>query len=216
MILQNAHPYCFQGLFILLILAHFLYLAPFVELCSEELASVPRALSASAFIWTYLSDVYLWQYWLRPDWSLWGILSMAATNLGLSVVGYLLAKPQNPESERIAKAVLFTAGINILFQVVFAICLFILQARSYEPFVKNTAVRPWWKWRSSQIPAQDAACNQPLSRSSSVLPLDGIYQMHEYFRKADRRKLSHVFAPVRRLTGKKKKKKKKTQALRRS
>lgn len=201
MILQGAQQYCFHGLIFLLILAHFVYLAPFVALCSEELASVPRALSVSTFVWTYLSDVYLWQYWLRPDWSLWGILSMAAINLGFLVAGYLSAKLQSPESEYIAKIVVLTAGITIIFQMIFAIWCFILQSRSYEPFVKNTAVSLWRNWGSLQIPAQDAARDKSLSRSSKVLSLESVYQMHEHFRKEDTGNLSHIFAPVRHLIG---------------
>lgn len=201
MIPQGAQQYCFNSLVTLLVLAHFLYLAPFVALCSEELASVPRALSACTFAWTYLSDIYLWQYWLRPDLSFWGILSMAAINLGFSVAAYLSAKSQSPDSQYIVKIAVLTAGTTIIVQVILAISLFILQSRSYEPFVKNTAVKPWRNTRSLQIPAQDAACDQPLSRSSNVLPLDSVYQMHEHFRKEGTGNLSYIFAPVRHLTG---------------
>lgn len=204
MILQGAQQYCFNSLFFLLMLAHFVYLAPFVALWSEELAPVPRALSASTFVWTYLSDVCLWQYWLRPDWSFWGILLMAAINLGFLVAGYLSATLQSPESEYIAKIVVLTAGITIIFQMIFAIWIFILQSRSYEPFVKNTAVSRWRNWRSLQIPAQDAACDKPLSHFSSMLPLESVYQMHEHFRKEEAGNLSRIFAPVRHLTGQRK------------
>lgn len=199
MILQSLLPRSLWGLAFALLVTHAYCFFFFVSLIFSELGSVSRALNASTFVLTILSSIWLWQYWLRPDWSPWGILSLATVNLGLSVIGYLSVKWHTPESKSVtARGVLITNGINVTLQAGFAICLYLLLSRSFEPLVRIKAANS--RETRMRISEAGAIRDQSLRHARGLLQLDNLYQTHERLRKEQVGKLSMTFAPVRNLS----------------
>lgn len=199
MILQVLLRRSLWGLTFALLITHIIYLSFFVSLLSYELGPVSRALNASTIVLTFLSIVWLWQYWLRPDWSPWGILSMDAVNLGLSVIAYLSVKWHTPESDGIpARDALIINVVNVTLQAGFSICLYLLLSRSFEPLVRSKAANS--RETRMRIPEAGAVRDQSLSHARDFLQLETLYQTHENFRKEQLGELSMTFAPVRNLS----------------
>lgn len=165
-----------------------------------KLASVPRALTAIAFALNFISHIWLWQYWFRPDWNSRGILFMVIVNLGVSVLGYLSLRRPAPDAENIAKATLVATGVDLTLQASLVACMLLLSARTYEPLIKSPTARSCWMSSSQRVPAQSTACDQPLCHPGGPLSLESLHQAHEYFREEPVSKLSASFAPVRHLS----------------
>lgn len=199
MILQGLLSRSLWGLAFALLVTHAYYFYFFVLLISSELGSVSHALNASIFLLTILSSVWLWQYWLRPDWTPWGILFMATANLGLSVIAYLSVKWHTPQTRGFtARGALITNGINVTLQAGFAICLYLLLSRSFEPLVRSKAANS--RETRMRILEAGAVRDQSLSHARDLLQLENLYQTHERLRKEQVEKLSMTFAPVRNLS----------------
>lgn len=198
MSLQGIISGCIPILLLTVFFVNFSYIYVFGLLFydSVPLAPLPLIVSAFAFVWTCLSVIWLWQYWLRPDWSPWRIISTSAINLSLSLVEFHSVRWESPSSEQYALASLVVTGVNAAVQTILATCLSLLRSRSYEPLVRSRVTNLCFCQRSSLDPAQSAVADQPSSHSRNLLQLESLYETHEDSRNEHTDKFSKAFAPV--------------------
>lgn len=198
MSLQGTVSGCIPILLLIVFFVNFSYIYVFGLLFydSVSLAPLPLIVSAFAFVWTCLSVIWLWQYWLRPNWSPWRIIFTSAINLSLSLVEFYSVRWKSPRSKRVALASLIVTGVNAALQTLLATCLSLLRSRSYEPLVRSRATTLRLCQRSSLDPARSAVADQPSTHSRNLLQLESLYETHEDSRNEHTDKFSKAFAPV--------------------
>lgn len=198
MSLHGTVSSCIPMLLLALFLVNVSYFCLFGLMLSRSfpVPLLPLIVSTFALAWNLFSAIWLWQYWLRPDWSLWRIISAAAINFSLSLVEFYLVKWKRPQSEQIVLASLIVTGVNAALQMLLAICLSLLRPRFYEPLVRSRVTIPCLSQRSPLDPAQGAVADQAPSHSRNALQLESLYKTHQDSRKKHTEKFSKAFAPV--------------------
>lgn len=198
MSLQGTVSGCIPVLLLALFFVNFSYIYVFglMFYVPFPLARLPLVLSAFAFVWTFFSVIWLWQYWLRPDWSPWRIISTVAVNLSLSLLEFYSVRWKSHHSETVALASLIVTGVNAALQTLLATCLSLLRSRSYEPLVRSRITTACLCQRSTLDTAQGAVADQLPSRSRNMSQLGSLYETHEDARNEHKDKFSKAFAPV--------------------
>lgn len=198
MSLHGTVSSCIPMLLLTLFFVNFSYFCLFGLMLSSSfpVPLLPLIVSTFALAWTLFSAIWLWQYWLRPDWSLWRIISTAAINLSLSLVEYYSVKWKSPQSEQIVLGSLIVTGVNTALQTLLATCLSLLRPRFYEPLVRSRVTMPSLCQSSSLNPAQGAVTDQSPSHSRNMLQLEILFETHQDSRNKYTDKFSKAFAPV--------------------